>query len=145
MSQRGGEADSYYNDGARTQANAQYGAQSQMQYPPQAASNAYQGPPESKYQQPPPGYGQNFNNAAAPPMVSADAKHTYEQTFKLEKPRYNDLWAGILVRPFVTFPSTNQMDLTFPAYPDLSWIYCRLWYLAAGLLCEQSFQRRGNL
>lgn len=31
-------------------------------------------------------------------MVGGDGKQTFEQAFKLDKPRYNDLWAGILVR-----------------------------------------------
>lgn len=44
-----------------------------------------------KPSQPPPTYGQNF----VPPQ---DSKQTFHQTFKIEKPKYNDLWAGLLVR-----------------------------------------------
>ncbi len=81
-----GAADDYYNNGS---------AQPQMQYPPQAG-NGYQGGPEPKYQQPPPNYGPNYQNNGAPPPVG-DGKQTYEQKFRLEKPKYNDLPFGILV------------------------------------------------
>lgn len=38
----------------------------------------------------PPTYGQNFD-------MPQDNKQNFEQTFKIEKPKLNDLWAGILV------------------------------------------------
>ena len=74
-----GEADSYYNSGGPPN-------QYQMQQPYEQAP----------YQQPPPNYGQNYQNTA-PPQPSG-GKQTFDQAFKLEKPKYNDLWAGILVR-----------------------------------------------
>ena len=37
---------------------------------------------------PPPTYDQNFGNW--------DNKPTYEQAFKVEKPKWNDIWAGLL-------------------------------------------------
>ena len=89
-----GAADSYYNAGSDP-AKEDYPPQPQMQYPPQAANNGYQGAPQ--YQQPPPNYNQNYQNPRPPPMTSADGKQTFDQTFKLDKPKYNDLWAGILV------------------------------------------------
>ena len=81
-----GQADSYYNQG-----------QPQAQVPPQAYANGgnNQGPPPSNYPQPPPNYGVNAPYAGQP--LGGDGKQTFEQTFKLEKPKYNDLWAGILV------------------------------------------------
>lgn len=83
--QHGGAADSYYN------------GQPTLQYPPQAYNNgignSYQGGPEPKYQQAPPNYGQDFQGA---PQVQGD-KTTFAQAFKLDRPKYNDLWAGILV------------------------------------------------
>ncbi len=88
-----GAADTYYNGGA-DESNKQHPMQPQMQLPPQAAGNGA-GP---NYQQPPPSYGQNYQNTSAPPMGAGDGKQTFEQTFKLDKPKYNDLWAGILVR-----------------------------------------------
>lgn len=86
-----GAADSYYN-GAPDQNKQGYGMQQQqpMQYPP---------PTQNGYQQPPPNYGQNFQNPGQAPMASGEGKQTFDQTFKLDKPKYNDLWAGILVRP----------------------------------------------
>lgn len=88
--QHGGAADTYYN------------GQPPMQYPPQAYNNGnavpYQGGPEPKYQQAPPTYGQNYQGA--PPMQGD--KHTFDQTFKLDRPKYNDLWAGILARRFLS-------------------------------------------
>lgn len=53
-----------------------------------------------QYQQPPPGYGPGpgpdpkYNNSG-----TMDNKQSFEQTFKIDKPKYNDLWAGILVVP----------------------------------------------
>lgn len=84
-----GERDNYYNNQAyqqpqQPQHNQPYGAQGQYQYPPPSQ------PPEAKYQQTPPDYGQNYQ----PPQ---DGKQTFDQTFKIEKPKWNDLWAGILV------------------------------------------------
>lgn len=49
-----------------------------------------QQPNEPKYSQQPPTYGQNFT----PPR---DNKQTFQETFKIQKPKYNDIWAGLLV------------------------------------------------
>lgn len=88
MATRSGAADSYYYEG-----------QSQVQNPPQTYNqgNRYQGAPEPKYQQAPPNYGQNYQNPEGPSTSTGDGKQTFAQAFKLEKPKYNDLWAGILV------------------------------------------------
>ena len=76
MATHGGAADSYYNE------------QPQMN-------------PEPKYQQSPPTYGQNYQNpnpvGVGPPPQPSGGKQTFDQAFKLEKPKYNDIWAGILV------------------------------------------------
>lgn len=95
MATHGGAADSYYSEGASNPNQMQYAPppQQQMQYPPQTAGNGY----EPKYQQAPPNYGQDFQNTGAPPM-GPGGKQTFDQAFKLDKPKYNDLWAGILVR-----------------------------------------------
>lgn len=61
----------------------------------------YQPPPDAQkqYSQPPPNYGQNYPPPdGAPPNGAYGEKPTFEQTFKLDKPKWNDLWAGILVR-----------------------------------------------
>ncbi|KAF4308216.1 putative protein pns1 protein [Botryosphaeria dothidea] len=59
----------------------------------------YQPPPDAQkqYSQPPPNYGQNYPPPdGAPPNGTYGEKPTFEQTFKLDKPKWNDLWAGIL-------------------------------------------------
>ena len=84
MAQRkGGEANSYYNQVPGSQGNDQYANPPPMQYPPQAANNAYQADSNPKYQQPPPNYAQNFQNPGAPPMAAGDGKQTFDQVFKL--------------------------------------------------------------
>lgn len=89
MAQHGGAADSYYNAG---------GGQPPMQYQQGQPPNGYQQQP----QYPPPNYGQNYQNNS--PTNGNGGKQTFEQAFKLDKPKYNDLWAGILVRrPASTF------------------------------------------
>lgn len=78
-----GAADSYYNSGP----------------PPNPVQSnqgrGYQDPNQPKYEQAPPNYGQNFQTNGEP---QGDGKQTFAQAFKLDKPKYNDLWAGILVR-----------------------------------------------
>ena len=49
-----------------------------------------QQPNEPKPTQPPPSYAQNFT-------APTDEKQTFDQTFKIQKPKFNDVWAGILV------------------------------------------------
>ncbi|KAI4943687.1 putative choline transporter, neither null mutation nor overexpression affects choline transport [Alternaria arbusti] len=69
--------------------------------PPQQPQGAYyQGQP---YGQQPPQYGQNYAppRQGPPPMqqqngYQQDSKQSFEQAFKLDKPKYNDWWAGLL-------------------------------------------------
>ena len=80
-----------------------YGNDNQLNYQGGYPQNGQQ-----QYSQPPPNYGPGpgpgpkFGGDGA-----ADGKQTFEQTFKLEKPKYNDLWAGILVR---SLPTTFPID-----------------------------------
>lgn len=70
-------------------------------------SAPYQQPPDphKQYAQPPPNYGQNYPPPNGPPPNGAYAeKPSFDQAFKLDKPKYNDLWAGILVRARSTAP-----------------------------------------
>lgn len=98
-----GEADSYYHPNNSNQGNVPppqydgqhgygqpYGQQYGQPYEqPQPVYNGYQAPPPPEQQQPyarpPNGYG------------GADEKQSFDQTFKIEKPKWNDVWAGILV------------------------------------------------
>ena len=85
-----GQADSYYDQG-----------QPSTQVPPQTyhQGGKYEGPPASNYPQPPPNYGPDYANGGQ--SIGGDGKQTFEQAFKLEKPKYNDLWAGILVSVYM--------------------------------------------
>lgn len=83
----GPEGANYYNGGGQQAPNNGY---YQQQQPPQQYNQ--QPYTEGQYGQPPPGGPQqNYNqNYGEKPM--------FEQQFKIEKPKWNDLWAGILVR-----------------------------------------------
>ena len=71
-----------------------------MSHPPGEAASFYNSQPQSGYQpqQPqemksgyaPPTYGQDFH-------MPQDNKQSFAQTFKVAKPKLNDLWAGLLV------------------------------------------------
>lgn len=63
------------------------------------------GKPQPEYPQNPPQYGSGFT----PPM---DDKQTFQQTFKIEKPKWNDLWAAVL------------LGLTFLGFVAVSGISC---------------------
>ncbi|KAF2455049.1 plasma-membrane choline transporter-domain-containing protein [Lineolata rhizophorae] len=88
----GGEASSYYNAGSQ-QPNYQY-QQSQPnygQYPPPQ----HGGDDPAKYGQEPPQYDhQGYGPYGYQPEGE---KHSFDETFRIEKPKWNDLWAGILV------------------------------------------------
>ncbi|CAL8580777.1 pH nine-sensitive protein 1 [Xanthoria parietina] len=101
MAQHRGAADSYYNDS---------GLQQSQQQP---NGNGYQQPhyppgPDLKAQQPPPNYGQEYQM----PQTAGDGKQTFDQAFKLDKPKYNDLWAGILlILTFLGFVAVSGLSL----------------------------------
>ncbi|KAL5433007.1 putative choline transporter, neither null mutation nor overexpression affects choline transport [Paraphaeosphaeria minitans] len=79
-----GEASDYYN-GAPQHSNY-YQMQEPAGYPqqpPQYDNNAKYGPPSG----PPPPNGQQWGAE----------KPTFDQAFKIEKPRFNDIWAGLLL------------------------------------------------
>ncbi|KAI9775860.1 MAG: putative choline transporter, neither null mutation nor overexpression affects choline transport [Geoglossum umbratile] len=67
--------------------------QQQQQRPGGLASDYYNGGQQQPYPQQPPDYRQQ---QYAPP--ASDSKQSFEQAFKVVKPKWNDLWAGILVR-----------------------------------------------
>jgi hypothetical protein len=79
MAQQGAAAD-YYQDG-----------QQQSYAPPP-------GPPLGQPYQQQPNYGQPAANYGyQPPQYAPEGeKQDFNQTFKVEKPKFNDLWAGIL-------------------------------------------------
>ncbi|KAF7559144.1 hypothetical protein G7046_g5013 [Stylonectria norvegica] len=110
-----GEADDYYTESQRGN-----GAQYQPQPPPQQQGygqgynnnnnngGGYQQPPPQNFQQ---GYENNAgyqqqqppppqNNSYAPPQGENGEKYSFDDAFKIAKPKYNDLWAGILLLAF---------------------------------------------
>jgi len=73
-----------------------------QQAPRGEAQDYYQSGPDaqqydqSKYQQPPPQYGNN--SYVSPNYAPQGEKQDFNQAFKLDKPKWNDWWAGLLVR-----------------------------------------------
>ncbi|EJP66775.1 Choline transporter [Beauveria bassiana ARSEF 2860] len=108
----GGAPPQQYN-GEQQYGQQQYGQQQygQQQYgQPQYNQQQYnQGQWQQQQQQPPPpqqnngGYDHGGYNYGPPPAYSYnppqanDEKYGFDQAFKIEKPKYNDLWAGILL------------------------------------------------
>lgn len=97
-----GQAAGYYNNSGHNMGGAPYEQTGYQPYPPpstapppqqyqqyQQQPYQQQQPHEPKYNQQPPTYGQNF--------VPLDDKQTFQETFKIEKPKFNDVWAGLLV------------------------------------------------
>lgn len=114
-----GEADSYFNSSAQQQhqqpqqqdrsyGGPQYGQQQygQPQYGGQQQYAQPSGPPPGP---PPPtnyvpqgnGYGDGYGGRI-------DEKPQFEETFKIEKPKYNDVWAGILVSCYALATSHSR-------------------------------------
>ena len=88
----GGAADNYYNLTA-TQPRMSYQQISEDQN-----ANGPSNQANTPYTQAPPNYQQNFQNGDGGPPIDQNGKGNFDQTFRIEKPKYNDLWAGILVR-----------------------------------------------
>lgn len=115
-----GEAASYYNAGGGVN-NQGYQLKQPGEYQqPQGPPPGYQGgPPQQSgpYQQqsyqeglgpypPPNGYGYGPSQ----PMPAGGEKYSFDETFKI-KPKWNDLWAGILVRTIRLFSTCFRSRL----------------------------------
>lgn len=93
-----GQADGYYTGAQDGGAQKDYPKQPQMAYGQQQGQGYNQ--PQYNQQQPqqfsqqPPNYGQNYGNAEQ--GYGGGEKPTFDQQFKVAKPKFNDLWAGIL-------------------------------------------------
>jgi hypothetical protein len=116
--QHGGAADGYYQQDGQQDAgmqqqpyggqpqqphqNGQYQQQGQQQYPP---------PQEQQYPQaPPPKFTEQ-----QPQANGGGEKNGFDQTFKLDQPKYNDLWAALLfLATFAGFTAVS--GLTIYAY-----------------------------
>jgi hypothetical protein len=89
-----GEASQYYQGGSGGY---------QMQQPPPQQQYGYGAPQQGGYGPPPgPPPQQHYNGGSMPPppnygqQYGGDQKPQFEEAFKIEKPKWNDLWAGIL-------------------------------------------------
>jgi hypothetical protein len=98
MAHQGQAADYYDNRDTYQEYQPPQGAPSQgyQSYPPpqQGYDQQYKPPQqtqyEPKYNAQPPTYGENFN-------APQDSNQDFKDTFKIQKPKWNDLWAGLLV------------------------------------------------
>ena len=107
MANQGGEAASYFNQQPTYGPNG-YGSGPQMEYAPQPPpqQNRQQKAPYDPSQPPP--YGHQPYQA---PQAGA-GPYTFDQAFKVERPKWNDLWAGILVRPAAPPLLSHYVPLT---------------------------------
>lgn len=96
-----GESDSYYNPNQGAGGYQQQPGQYQYQQQPPQQYGGQQPGYNQQYQQPPPPQYPPQNQGVAHGGYGGesgyDEKHSFEQTFKIEKPKWNDLWAGALV------------------------------------------------
>jgi len=111
MADSRGEAAGYY----QQQGGNGYGPGPQMQYEQQPYSQPY-GQPQYQQQYPPPQnppyqqkpqYDQGGNNPPPygyQPPQAVSGEYTFDQAFRIDKPKWNDLWAGILVCASDAFP-----------------------------------------
>jgi len=101
-----GEAANYYNGGAPQQPQGAYyqGQPKYPQQPPQYGQQQNYGPPQG----PPP---QQQHNGYQQDGYGTDSK-TFEQQFKLDKPKYNDLWAGLLfIAVFLGYVAVSAISI----------------------------------
>ena len=149
-----GQAASYYDQNQSFQPGYGNG------YPPQQPGNGY--PP----QQPNPGYGNGYapnqpdpgyqynggNNThepkqqqqQGPPPTYNQAVYGFDEAFKVEKPKWNDLWAGLLVGPSLG-SGTRQRMLIFLVDRRVFRLCRGLWYLDLSVFQVQRIQRRRHL
>jgi len=94
MAQPGGEAQSYYND---------------AQPPPGPPPNQQKGYAEGYGQQAPPQYGTSYGPQG---YEATGEKMDFNQTFKVDKPKWNDLWAGVLfIAVFAGFTAVSGIAI----------------------------------
>jgi hypothetical protein len=97
-----GEAGQYYQGGGNgyPMNPPQQDGQWQQQPQQQQQGYGYGAPQQGGYGAPPP-QQQNYSGGMPPPpnygqVYNGDQKPQFEEAFKIEKPKWNDLWAGIL-------------------------------------------------
>jgi hypothetical protein len=122
--QHGGAADSYYQlDGQQQDIGMQNRGNGQPQYqqqyqqgpPPQQYQ---QGPPQQyqqngqQYQQQPPQFSQAPPQYGKQPNYGGGDKQDFHQTFKVDKPKFNDIWAALLfLACFAGFTAVSGLSI----------------------------------
>jgi hypothetical protein len=124
----GGAADAYYQQGQQDIGAQQQGHYQQHQYPyprpppPQPnymihgleqtqfeQQDLQQAPPPQQYPQQPP---QNGNQYGKQPNTGDGEKMGFDQTFKIDRPEYNDIWAAVLfILTFAGFTAVSVLSI----------------------------------
>lgn len=118
-----GEAAGYYNQ------QIDYNQNAPNQYPP---------PDGQQYQQPPPNYGQKYG----PSGFDGGEKPTFDQAFKIEKPKFNDLWAAILFL-IVCAGFVAVSGISIHSYGEYVQYQCTKSNFLTGLATNKSFNGGG--
>lgn len=132
-----GQAASYYdpNQGFDAQGQGQTKPNGNNEFNDQRG-NGYQPPqsvPEAKPAVPPP-YPDN------PPPYS-----TFDEAFKIERPKWNDLWAGLLVSDCPLGNRVPEANSSFSVNRCLSGLCCSVGFDHSFVCNQQEFQRRWDL
>lgn len=100
-----GEAAGYYNAPPPPPANNNYETEDPMKYSQQ--------PPQYNNYAPPPGPPMNGNPMAyGNGQQSYGEKQSFDQTFAIQKPKYNDWWAGLLfIAVFLGFTAVSGIAI----------------------------------
>ncbi|KAK4544098.1 putative choline transporter, neither null mutation nor overexpression affects choline transport [Oleoguttula mirabilis] len=113
--QRGGESAGYYNGGDEEESNGEqkgypmpaYGGQQQHGGQQQYNGGQQQSYAPPQHMPPPPTYQQDYGK------WDQNSKPTFDQAFKLEKPKWNDLWAGVLlIAVFAGFVAVSAISIS---------------------------------
>jgi hypothetical protein len=134
MANRGESADYYSNNNSNNNApNSQYQMNDQPKYAPQQQSAQYSqnnyapppGAPNGQYA-PPPGPPQQGYGQQVPGY--GNEKPTFEEAFKIQKPKYNDLWAGALfIAVFLGFAAVSGIAINgYGEFDDFGAIECSI-------------------
>lgn len=86
-----GQAASYYNP-SQSYGDPQPGVQTQQQQPYHYNNNVNNNGYDPNYQR-----GPEPKPPAEPPPTYNQAVYGFDDAFKIERPKYNDIWAGLLV------------------------------------------------
>jgi hypothetical protein len=126
--QHGGAADAYYQEGQQDVGTQQRGQYQQQPYdyaaaqggsfhspPPQQPQYQQQAPPPQQYQQqgpPPQQYPQQPPHYGKQPDTGNGEKMGFDQTFTIDRPKYNDVWAAVLfILTFCGFIAVSVLSI----------------------------------